>query len=164
MQTFLFQYTSVYKHWYFRCVSGPYVTQGATTRSVSMRDMGTEMTPIASQEPSRTGTPIGATTPTIRSPVSSSPSTPRQGSPTQDSRTVYMVDGDGKTVAKHGEVGSGQTPKGKVNAISWASKEEEDADASKSLKTIDIEEVKKNVLETRAAAWVEAEQAKYMAR
>ncbi|CAN6302532.1 unnamed protein product [Urochloa humidicola] len=33
-------------------------------RSVSMRDMGTEMTPIASQEPSRTGTPIIASSPT----------------------------------------------------------------------------------------------------
>lgn len=73
-----------------------------------------------------------------------------------------MVEGDSKT---NGKNGSGQTLKGKkVNVISWASKEEEDADASKSLKTIDIEEIKKNVLETRAAAWVEAEQAKYMAR
>ncbi|KAL5210142.1 hypothetical protein ABZP36_005765 [Zizania latifolia] len=32
--------------------------------SVLLRDMGTEMTPIASQEPSRTGTPIIASTPT----------------------------------------------------------------------------------------------------
>jgi hypothetical protein len=44
-----------------------------TVRSVSMRDMGTEMTPIASQEPSRTGTPVRAT-----SPDCSRPTTPRR--------------------------------------------------------------------------------------
>ena len=44
--------------------------------SVSMRDMGTEMTPIASQDPSLTATPIQATTPTMNSPVSSASSTP----------------------------------------------------------------------------------------
>ncbi|GAU30244.1 hypothetical protein TSUD_67960 [Trifolium subterraneum] len=38
--------------------------------------MGTEMTPIASQEPSRTATPIRATTPTTRSPIHSGTSTP----------------------------------------------------------------------------------------
>lgn len=40
-------------------------------RSVCVRDMGTEMTPIGSQEPSRTATPIRAMTPVARSPVSS---------------------------------------------------------------------------------------------
>ncbi|KAK0607050.1 hypothetical protein LWI29_008418 [Acer saccharum] len=38
-------------------------------RSICVRDMGTEMTPIASQEPSRTATPIRATTPAARSPI-----------------------------------------------------------------------------------------------
>jgi hypothetical protein len=42
-----------------------------------MRDMGTEMTPVASQEPSRTATPVGATTP-LRSPTSSIPSRPEE--------------------------------------------------------------------------------------
>ncbi|KAK9675453.1 hypothetical protein RND81_11G008000 [Saponaria officinalis] len=45
-------------------------------RSVCVRDMGTEMTPIASLEPSRTATPIRATTPAARSPISSGGSTP----------------------------------------------------------------------------------------
>ncbi|XP_010556162.1 PREDICTED: MAP7 domain-containing protein 1-like [Tarenaya hassleriana] len=40
-------------------------------RSVCVRDMGTEMTPIGSQEPSRTTTPVRNTTPVARSPVSS---------------------------------------------------------------------------------------------
>ncbi|KAJ4866658.1 Remorin family protein [Raphanus sativus] len=43
----------------------------AVIRSVCVRDMGTEMTPIGSQEPSRTGTPVRATTPVGRSPVTS---------------------------------------------------------------------------------------------
>ncbi|KAI5071433.1 hypothetical protein GOP47_0013684 [Adiantum capillus-veneris] len=58
-----------------------YVMPEPAMRSVSMRDMGTEMTPIASQEPSRTGTPIQATTPLMRSPVSSGSSTPRRIAP-----------------------------------------------------------------------------------
>lgn len=45
-------------------------------RSVCVRDMGTEMTPIASQEPSRTATPIRATTPVLQSPITSGSSTP----------------------------------------------------------------------------------------
>ncbi|KAI4313337.1 hypothetical protein L6164_026323 [Bauhinia variegata] len=45
-----------------------------TARYVSKRDMGTEMTPIASQEPSRTGSPVRATSP-MHSPMTSQPST-----------------------------------------------------------------------------------------
>lgn len=153
----------------------PYVSPAPAVRSVSMRDMGTEMTPIASQEPSRTGTPIRATTPTLHSPVSSSPSTPRQGSPTATSpmrmsENTCILDADGKQFKEmHAEVGRemqilGAHVGGKVTMVSWASKEEEDADSSKLLKNIDLEEVKKNVLETRAVAWEEAEQSKYLAR
>lgn len=43
----------------------------SVVRSICVRDMGTDMTPIASQEPSRTATPIRAT-----SPISSGSSTP----------------------------------------------------------------------------------------
>ncbi|KAK8612887.1 hypothetical protein V6N13_092991 [Hibiscus sabdariffa] len=43
--------------------------------------MATEMTHVPSQEPSRTATPEGATTP-LRSPKSLIPSTPRGGVPT----------------------------------------------------------------------------------
>ncbi|KAK7319067.1 hypothetical protein RJT34_03779 [Clitoria ternatea] len=46
---------------------------------ICFRDMGTEMTPIASQEPSRTATPIRATTPATRSPIHSGTSTPMRG-------------------------------------------------------------------------------------
>ncbi|KFK41166.1 hypothetical protein AALP_AA2G094400 [Arabis alpina] len=50
----------------------------AVIRSVCVRDMGTEMTPIGSQEPSRTATPVRATTPVARSPVTS-PVRPTRG-------------------------------------------------------------------------------------
>ncbi|KAG0552109.1 hypothetical protein BDA96_01G480700 [Sorghum bicolor] len=48
----------------------------AVAVSVSMRDVGTEMTPIASQEQSRSGTPAGAATSSL-SALCSVPSSPR---------------------------------------------------------------------------------------
>lgn len=48
----------------------------SAVRSICVRDMGTEMTPIGSQEPSRTATPVRALTPAARSPMSSGSSTP----------------------------------------------------------------------------------------
>ncbi|KAH7283704.1 hypothetical protein KP509_34G020100 [Ceratopteris richardii] len=158
--------------------TGSYSSPSPAVRSISMRDMGTEMTPITSQEPSRTGTPIRATTPTFQSPDSSSPASPKFGSP-----IIIPADVSGSSSSPKGdrgttelsaqtirsEVGRGvQSPGihvgGKLTNIPWSSKEEEDADASKSLKNVDLEEVKKNVLETRATAWEQVEQSKYMAR
>ncbi|KAJ6768896.1 hypothetical protein OIU74_022540 [Salix koriyanagi] len=55
------------------------------------------------------------------------------------------------------------TQLGKMNIAAWASKEE-DKDASTSLKITAADQQSKNVIETRAAAWEEAEKAKYMAR
>ena len=48
-----------------------YTPPTSNVRSDSTRDMGTEMTPIASQEPSRIGAPLRATTPSTRSPINS---------------------------------------------------------------------------------------------
>lgn len=56
------------------------------------------------------------------------------------------------------------TQLGKMNIAAWASKEEEDNDASTSLKNLGEEQPAKSVIETRAAAWEEAEKAKCMAR
>ncbi|CAH8392453.1 unnamed protein product [Eruca vesicaria subsp. sativa] len=120
----------------------------STARSVSMRDMGTEMTPIASQEPSRNGTPIRATTP-IRSPVTSAPSSPgRQGLSKKElsEKEIQM-----KTRREIMVLG---TQLGKLNIAAWASKEDEDKDA----------QTCKSVSEARASAWEEAEKAKHMAR
>ncbi|XP_047163842.1 uncharacterized protein LOC124833403 isoform X1 [Vigna umbellata] len=147
-----------------------FVPPPSTARSVSMRDMGTEMTPIASQEPSRTGTPVRATTP-MRSPNSSRPSTPPRSSPAS---TLTDLHGDNLNLNKNElsekelqmktrrEIMVLGTQLGKMNIAAWASKEEEDKDASTSLKT--KPEPPKSVVEARAAAWEEAEKAKYMAR
>lgn len=55
------------------------------------------------------------------------------------------------------------TQLGKTNIAAWASKEEEEDDASISLKTVPIDR-SKSVTEMRAAAWEDAEKAKYQAR
>lgn len=47
----------------------------------------------------------------------------------------------------------------------WTTREEEVEESAKSLRlSVDFKEVKRNVLEARAAAWEEAEQSKYMSR
>lgn len=149
-----------------------FIPPPSTARSVSMRDMGTEMTPIASQEPSRTGTPVRATTP-IRSPVSSRPSTPGRGAPASSpvgpSNSCLHTNKNELSekeiqMKTRREIMVLGTQLGKMNIAAWASKEEEDKDASTSLKSLPLEQPAKNVIETRAVAWEESEKAKYMAR
>ncbi|KAM1401958.1 hypothetical protein ACFX2I_010773 [Malus domestica] len=142
-----------------------FIPPPSTARSVSMRDMGTEMTPIASQEPSRTGTPVGATTP-IRSPNDSSPSTPSRAAPTSspiDQNTNKELSEKELQLKTRKEIMVLGTQLGKMNIAAWASKEE-DKDASASQKTVLEEQPGTSVIETRAAAWEESEKAKYMAR
>lgn len=130
-----------------------------------MRDMGTEMTPIASQEPSRTGTPVGATTP-IRSPTNSRPSTPGRAAPASsliDQEANKELSEKELQMKTRREIMALGTQLGKMNIAAWASKEE-DKDASTSLRTVPAEQPGKSVIETRAAAWEEAEKAKYIAR
>ncbi|KAL9246559.1 hypothetical protein vseg_020077 [Gypsophila vaccaria] len=115
-------------------------------RSVCVRDMGTEMTPIASLEPSRTATPIRATTPVARSPISSGASTPMR------------CQHSGQNTQNHQNNGS---PLGRQNnGASRASSGEEEVARISGLELAK----KHNPLETRALAWDEAERAKYMAR
>uniref|UniRef100_A0A5B7BKN6 Remorin C-terminal domain-containing protein n=2 Tax=Davidia involucrata TaxID=16924 RepID=A0A5B7BKN6_DAVIN len=149
-----------------------FIPPPSTARSVSMRDMGTEMTPNASQEPSRTGTPLRATTP-MRSPTSSRPSTPGRAAPASspiDPQNDHL-DPNKKELSEkelqmktRREIMALGTHLGKKNIAAWASKEEEDKDASTSLKPVGVEQLAKSVIETRAAAWEEAEKAKYMTR
>ncbi|CAD6252164.1 unnamed protein product [Miscanthus lutarioriparius] len=139
----------------------------STVRSVSMRDMGTEMTPIASQEPSRTGTPVRATSPNCLRPT-----TPRR----------MLGPNAAGAVISHGECSNSElseqelqtktrreimllgTQLGKTNIAAWASKKEEEKDASLSLKTVPMDQSTQNITAVRAAAWEEAEKAKYLAR
>ncbi|RZR74288.1 hypothetical protein BHM03_00034902 [Ensete ventricosum] len=136
-------------------------------QSVSMRDIGTEMTPIP--------TPLGSITPT-RSSISSLPSTPRQGvaSPLP---TEEMKNTEQDSEAKGGkdklteremrlkirrEIAALGIQLGKMNIASWASKEEVEQH-SPSPKALDVDPTDKEY-EACAAAWEEAENTRHMAR
>ncbi|XP_073147921.1 uncharacterized protein [Henckelia pumila] len=149
----------------------------ASVRSVSMRDMGTEMTPIPSQEPSKSSTPIGAATP-LRSPNSSIPSTPRRDKPVLPSQTEQSISNATRDVVINGKVDlSEQEQKlktrreivalgvqlGKMNIAAWASKVEKEISVFGN-ENVDSFEFKRIAYATRAAAWEEAEKSKHDAR
>lgn len=123
-------------------INKPSEDSSSAVRSICVRDMGTEMTPIASQEPSRTATPIRATTPVARSPISSGSSTPGRCYQTGLSSTEGR--GEAAPVGRrHGEESNAcKIPENKNSEHSRQS----------------------NPLETRATAWDDAERAKYLAR
>ncbi|KAG0493729.1 hypothetical protein HPP92_004723 [Vanilla planifolia] len=106
-----------------------FVMPPTTVKSVSMRDMGTEMTPIASQDPSRTGTPVGATTP-ARTPTPSRPSTPTRAAPSMSPIESAIPCGDNELSEKELKIRTKReimvlgTQLGKMNIAAWASKEE----------------------------------------
>ncbi|XP_062226767.1 uncharacterized protein LOC133925002 [Phragmites australis] len=146
-----------------------------TVQSVSVRDVGTEMTPIPSQEPSRTGTPLGSMTPT-RSPNCSIPSTPVGGrstaSPGEDNTddgpyfnrkggTNELSDTEMRLKTRK-EIAALGMQLGKMNIATWASKEElELVSAAPSI--ADMERMRKEYA-SRAAAYEEAENSKHTAR
>lgn len=132
-------------------------------RSICLRDMGTEMTPIASQEPSRTGTPLRATTPAARSPISSGSSTPVRSCQhgMQAAQQGYQASTDNGRSSNHeafpcgrGSGGSNKRYVEESNVCKNSMPENQNSDQAR----------KPNPLETRAMAWDEAERAKYMAR
>lgn len=128
-------------------------SSASAVRSICVRDMGTEMTPIASQEPSRTATPIRATTPAARSPISSGSSTPIRGQ-----NGVVQTKENGQIVATIGE------NRGTAGTTRSVSNVEENIDNELAAKKDTAHANKLNPLEIRAMAWDEAERAKYMAR
>ncbi|KAI3824544.1 hypothetical protein L1987_06007 [Smallanthus sonchifolius] len=141
-------------------------------RAVSMRDMGTEMTPIPSQEPSMTSTPVGATTP-LRSPNSSIPSTPRRGGPTStpiqhmvsdDSRNPKELTEQEVKLRTRKEILHLGMQLGKMNIAAWASKE----DIEKKVLGVEDDKAAEESLriefEKRAAAWEDVENSKHNAR
>ncbi|OAY32419.1 uncharacterized protein At3g61260 [Manihot esculenta] len=120
-------------------------SNSSAPRSICVRDMGTEMTPIASQEPSRTATPIRAGTPVARSPISSGSSTPVRH--------------------QHGQQGTDQGYPGAETSSAARGHHGEEPNGSKMSENKESHEARNlNPLETRAIAWDEAERAKYMAR
>ncbi|XP_073126869.1 uncharacterized protein [Henckelia pumila] len=143
-------------------------------RSVSMRDMGTEMTPIPSQEPSRSATPVGATTPLL-SPNSSIPSTPRRGpEPTPagnlgdatqtlaDHKKDKLSEKEIKLKTRREIVALG-VQLGKMNIAAWAIDDDKEKGVSGN-KTIESSEFERIEYAKRAAAWEEAEKSKHAAR
>ncbi|XP_044967863.1 uncharacterized protein LOC123427801 isoform X2 [Hordeum vulgare subsp. vulgare] len=146
-----------------------------TVQAVSVRDVGTEMTPIPSQDPSRTGTPLGSVTPT-RSPNCSIPSTPVGGLSTASIGEDNADDGpyfnrkggtnemseDEIRLKARKEIAALGVQLGKMNIASWASKEElELVSATPSI--ADLERMKQEYA-TRAAAFEDAENSKHTAR
>ncbi|KAG8385249.1 hypothetical protein BUALT_Bualt03G0022400 [Buddleja alternifolia] len=141
-------------------------------RSVSMRDMGTEMTPIPSQEPSRSATPVSSTTP-IRSPTSSIPSTPRRGepaptptelpltNPTENGRK-NLSEQEMKLKTRREIVALG-VQLGKMNIAAWASKDDKEKGISGN-EGVNGDELEQIEYTKRAAAWEEAEKSKHAAR
>lgn len=140
-----------------------------------MRDMGTEMTPGTSLEPSRTATPVGATTP-LRSPTSSIPSTPRRGAPastpvenTTDEESQNPTGKSKKELSEEElklktrrEIVALGVQLGKMNIAEWANKD--DQKKKPRAQTISIGQLERFEFEKRAAAWEEAEKSKHMAR
>ncbi|MQL95904.1 hypothetical protein Taro_028569 [Colocasia esculenta] len=154
--------------------SGPHAPV-PSVKSVCMRDMGTEMTPVASQEPSRTGTPNGAMTP-ILSPLSSRSSSPRRGAPapspfecTADVKPDHHENSNKTEVSENErrlktrkEILALGLQLGKTNIAAWASKG--DIEDQPTSHKVDMDQLKKVEFEARAAAWEEAEKTKHMAR
>lgn len=137
-----------------------------TARSVSMRDMGTEMSPFGSREPSRTGTPVRAMSPNS-TPTSPQLSTPRRA---QVISARNKLDLNGAEISKEVQMKTRReimllgTQLGKINIAAWASKEEEDKDASTLLKNEESDQPAQSAIEKRAKAWEDEEKAKYISR
>ncbi|XP_022925890.1 uncharacterized protein LOC111433166 [Cucurbita moschata] len=143
-------------------------------RAVSMRDMGTEMTPVPSQEPSRTATPVGASP--LRSPTSSIPSTPRRDEPAptpieQSATELQQSTENGKRELSEDEMKLKTRREilalgmqlGKTNIAAWASKDELEK-KRQNAENADREALKQAEFEKRAATWEEVEKSKHMAR
>ncbi|WOL01247.1 hypothetical protein Cni_G09963 [Canna indica] len=130
--------------------------ESMVVRSVCLRDTGTEMTPIASKEPSRTGTPFRATTPVLKSPISSRSSTPGRGRQGDQQHVGYQpgMRNAGEALAF-----------GRATTNGWPCRGESEMDGGRFAEINGPEQDKNlNSLESHATAWDEAERAKYMAR
>ncbi|KAJ1266379.1 hypothetical protein BS78_08G146700 [Paspalum vaginatum] len=140
----------------------------AAAVSVSMRDVGTEMTPIASQEQSRSGTPAGAATPSL-SPLCSVPSSPRGGGASAASLSSSASSSSASErelqLRTRREIAALGLQLGKMNIASWASKEESllAASSEKSAGAVDAE-IKRKEFEARAAAWEQSKKCKLASR
>ncbi|KAK7303067.1 hypothetical protein RJT34_13966 [Clitoria ternatea] len=150
-------------------------------RSVAMRDLGTEMTPITSQVPSRTSTPAGSATP-LRTPTSSMPSTPMRDAPNATPLDIISVEDSQFPVENTKKQSSKEEMKlkkrreiqalgiqlglGKRNTVAttWAGKSEQRKKKSYSKDFKYAEEHEKIEFEKRATLWEQAEKSRHIAR
>jgi hypothetical protein len=128
--------------------------------AVSTRDVGTEMTPAASQEQSRSGTPAGAATPAL-SPLCSAPSSPRRGGSSSVPERELRL-------RTRREIAALGLQLGKMSIASWASNEEgllaaASPEKDKRAGAVDAV-VRSKAFEARAAAWEESNKCKLAAR
>lgn len=140
-------------------INKPMADSQLEVKAISLRDFGTEMTPIASQDPSRTATPLRATTPVLTSPISSRSSTPgrcRQGGNSFESFRTGV-----KNLERNNETLLFGTTGG--NGLALNRDREGSSDGRNMVGG--LEQIRNsNSLESRAMAWDEAERTKYMAR
>ncbi|KAJ3674511.1 hypothetical protein LUZ60_005127 [Juncus effusus] len=147
-------------------------------QSVSMRDIGTEMTPIGSQEQSMAGTPRNARSPSF-SPLSSIPSTPKRGPPSSGSsegtvdsrlwvqkkvRVELETPEQEMQIRTRREIAALGLKLGKFNIASWASKDDEFSEGARRDKSKHEGLSVKKVFEARAAVWEESQKSKLVAR
>ncbi|XP_042466818.1 uncharacterized protein LOC122049511 [Zingiber officinale] len=140
----------------------------STLQTVSMRNMGTEMTPVP--------TPLQSVTPNGSSicSLSSSPRRPGAAEPLSTDMNTKSTEGDSENRGGKDKLTEAQTrlnirreiealgiKLGKMSIASWASKEVEQFCSSP--KTFDIGKAK-GEYEDSATAWEEAENTKYLAR
>ncbi|OAY76028.1 Remorin [Ananas comosus] len=125
-----------------------------SVESVLMKDAGTEMTPIGSQETSRIGTPIGAITPVL-SPLCSMPSTPKCG--------ISELSDNELQLRTRREIAALGLQLGKMNIASWASKDNPEISFQPN-ETADAEQNARRENEARAAEWEESQRSKCVAR
>ena len=156
------------------------------SEAVSVQDTGTTMTPIESADPSRTATPLRGTTTPVKSldtPESNSPTTPA------DENTKSEYSSADQSVSNHSSSSKEETLMaladkefqaktrqeilalsqrlGKANIAAWATTKGGDSNhdaKSCDEKSLDLQELRRSVIATRAAAWEEAEKAKHTSR
>uniref|UniRef100_A0A0E0MPJ9 Remorin C-terminal domain-containing protein n=1 Tax=Oryza punctata TaxID=4537 RepID=A0A0E0MPJ9_ORYPU len=141
----------------------PRVSSEPVVAAVSMRDVGTEMTPMASKEQSRSGTPAGAATPSL-SPLCSVPSSPRGGASSERELQIRT----------RREIAALGLQLGKMNIASWASKDDDEEELPRASPEKRPRprphsgdgdgEAKKREFEARAVTWQETQKCKLALR
>lgn len=160
------------------CMNGSFMKLGtrmpkplATKPSPETRDMGTAMTPIPSVEPSRTGTPVRATTPEKRRDVKSLEESKMATSCDNDAdsgmRKPDVAESPRALTAKELQEKTRQeivalgTQLGKASiAAAWAARVQgEDCKTA-----LDLENIRRDVCASRADSWKDSQKVKYISR